>query len=232
MAFWPFAASAGRRALQAVHQGRAPAAAAAECVDDEAAVVRRITAGDRSAIDGLYRRHSGAVYRYALALCGNADWAADAVQEAFVGFAQRPEGFDPQRGPLEAYLIGAARHALWAQWRLQQQTVPLQADGDPSGDDPDEAAAPHHVNPEAVLVRAQTNDQVWQALRRLPWPQREAVVLVDVQERSYEEAAQIAGVELNTLRTRLHRGRGKLARWLTEAPASPRQPSTTFGESR
>jgi len=40
---------------------------------------------------------------------------------------------------------------------------------------------------------------------------REALVLVDLQERSYAEAAQVAGVELNTLRTRLHRGRARLA---------------------
>jgi RNA polymerase sigma-70 factor, ECF subfamily len=68
-----------------------------------------------------------------------------------------------------------------------------------------------------VMVRAQSNAQLWQALRALPWPQREALVLVDVQERPYEQAAQIAGIELNTLRTRLHRGRAKLAARLAGA---------------
>jgi RNA polymerase sigma-70 factor, ECF subfamily len=47
---------------------------------------------------------------------------------------------------------------------------------------------------------------------------REAVVLVDIQERTYTEAAQIAGVEINTLRTRLHRARKRLAQALTPVP--------------
>ena len=51
----------------------------------------------------------------------------------------------------------------------------------------------------------------------------EAVVLVDVQDRSYDEAAQIAGIELNTLRTRVHRGRAKLARLLA-APLNGERP--------
>jgi RNA polymerase sigma-70 factor (ECF subfamily) len=48
-------------------------------------------------------------------------------------------------------------------------------------------------------------------MRALPAPFREALVLVDMQERPYAEAAAIAGIELNTLRTRLHRARLKLA---------------------
>jgi RNA polymerase sigma-70 factor (ECF subfamily) len=48
-------------------------------------------------------------------------------------------------------------------------------------------------------------------LRALPAPFREALLLVDLQERPYAEAARIAGIEVNTLRTRLHRARLKLA---------------------
>ncbi|MFO1288908.1 MAG: sigma factor, partial [Rubrivivax sp.] len=72
----------------------------------------RLAGGDLGALDTLYRRESGRVYRYALALSGNAAWAADATQEAFVALATRPEGFDATRGQLGAYLAGVARHAL------------------------------------------------------------------------------------------------------------------------
>lgn len=195
MAFMPFVAVSG--ALSA----------------DDAALARRVAEGDRRALDRLYREHSAAVYRYALAMCGNPAWAADATQEAFVGFALRPDGFDAARGTLAAYLVGSARHALWGQWRLQQGVVVLPGNDDTHEEQADDDATTHQT-PEALLVRAQTQAAVWQALRSLPWPQREAVVLVDVQDRSYDEAAQIAGIELNTLRTRLHRGRAKLARLL------------------
>jgi RNA polymerase sigma-70 factor (ECF subfamily) len=77
------------------------------------------------------------------------------------------------------------------------------------------------VSPETLLVRAQSGARVWQALRELPWTFREAVVLVDLQERPYADAARIAGVELNTLRTRLHRARMRLARLLGDAGERP-----------
>ena len=70
-------------------------------------------------------------------------------------------------------------------------------------------------------MQAQSGAAVQEALRRLPAPFREALVLVDLQERSYAEAAAIAGIELNTLRTRLHRGRIKLAALMQSDAGSP-----------
>lgn len=199
---------------------------------DEAMLARRVAEGDQRALDRLYRHHSAAVYRYALAMCGNPAWAADATQEAFVGFAFKPNGFDAARGGLAAYLIGAARHALWGQWRLQHNTLPMpDTDDESTTDEHSEHGA--HAGPETQLVRAQTAEQVWQALRSLPWPQREAVVLVDLQDHSYDAAAQIAGIELNTLRTRVHRGRAKLARLLAEPQHAPAATPahTVFGDA-
>lgn len=174
---------------------------------DAAAGLHRLAAGDVSVLDALYRRESGAVYRYALALCGNAAWAADATQDAFLALAQRPDAYDPARGSLGAYLAGSARHALLAQWRHAARHEPWPDDEPGPGGDTD-------VSPESLLVRDQDLERVWAALRALPWPAREAVVLVDLQGRAYAEAAAIAGIELNTLRTRVHRGRLRLAQLL------------------
>ncbi len=186
---------------------------------DSAELVARLATGDAAALDELYRREAGPVYRYALALGGNAAWAADATQEAFVALATRPRGFDPARGALGAYLAGVARHALTAIWRTQRQEAPLDEGEDGDDNDGAQAAA---LSPEQRLVQVQDSAQVWIALRRLPPPFREAVVLVDLQERPYAEAALIAGVEINTLRTRLHRARGKLAVLLGAADGSSR----------
>jgi RNA polymerase sigma-70 factor, ECF subfamily len=175
-----------------------------------------LAAGDRAALAPLYRAEAGGVYRYALALCGNAAWAADATQEAFVALATRPRTFDPALGSLGAWLAGIARHALAAQWRELKREEPLPQDDEPALAGPVEPASP-----EALLVHAQDSAAVWAALRQLPATFREAVVLVDLQERPYAEAAAIAGIELNTLRTRLHRGRLKLAALL--AAAGPEQ---------
>jgi RNA polymerase sigma-70 factor (ECF subfamily) len=177
---------------------------------------------ERSALgwlDQAYRQESDAVYRYALALCGDAALAADATHEAFVALAHEPEAFDPSRGSLGAYLAGIARHALLAAWRLRDRHVLL--DDAPDDDDGD-AGSLVDTTPdrEATLIGEQRLDALWAAVRALPWPFREALVLVDLQERPYAEAAQIAGIELNTLRTRVHRARQRLAQALRPATRS------------
>jgi RNA polymerase sigma-70 factor, ECF subfamily len=170
--------------------------------DDTAVLLARLGAGDAAAFDVLYRREAGAVYRYALAMSGDAAAAADATHDAFVALAARPSGFDPARGALGAYLAGIARHALLA---LRRGAF------DALDDEHLDGRAVAHASPEDMQVRRQGRDALWRAIRALPWPQREALVLVDLQERSYAQAAAIAGCELNTLRTRLHRARQRLA---------------------
>ena len=183
---------------------------------DVATLVACIARGERAALEALYRREAGAVYRYALALSGNEAWAADATQDAFVAFAQRPAAYDAQRGSLGAYLAGAARHTLLALWRRARAELVLQdADLDADADDDAHAERAHDVaSPEQLLVRVQSTRELWRALAALPFIYREPVVLVDLQERSYLDAARIAGIELNTLRTRLHRARLRLAQLL------------------
>ena len=170
--------------------------------DDTPALLARLSASDSAAFDALYRREAGAVYRYALAMAGDAAAAADATHDAFVALATRPSGFDPSRGALGAYLAGIARHALLALRRTAHESL--------DEDRADTQAAPD-ASLEDLQVRRQGRDALWRAVRELPWPLREALVLVDLQERPYSQAAEIAGCELNTMRTRLHRARQRLA---------------------
>jgi RNA polymerase sigma-70 factor (ECF subfamily) len=177
-------------------------------VDDAPALLARLSAGDAAALDQLYRREAGAVYRYALAMAGDAAAAADATHDAFVALATRPSGFDPARGELGAYLAGIARHTLLAAKRGAFEVL----------DDEQADAATVGTSLEELQVRRQSRDALWRAIRELPWPQREALVLVDLQERPYSQAAAIAGCELNTLRSRLHRARQRLATLLGAVP--------------
>jgi RNA polymerase sigma-70 factor (ECF subfamily) len=222
------------RADAAASAGAAPG----DDADPAAQWLQRLAGGDFAALDSLYRRESARVYRYALAVCGNAAWAADATQDAFIALATRPQGFDPARGQIGAYLAGVARHALSARWRELRREVPHDASHEAAHGasfdaaqrevsldedalpEPRSGAIGNAATPEQLLVRAQEVQALWAALRRLPVVFREAVVLVDLQERPYAEAAQIAGIELNTLRTRLHRARSRLAA-LLGAPGAP-----------
>lgn len=176
-------------------------------------LVQAVGRGDAGALDQLYRLEAGAVYRYALALSGDAARAADVTQDAFIVLATQPQGFDPARGSLGAWLAGAARHALLAHWREAGRHEALDDDTLEQHRHPDAAASP-----EQLLVQRQDLARLYQALQGLPWAFREAVVLVDLQERPYADAARIAGCELNTLRTRVHRGRARLAALLADGP--------------
>lgn len=171
---------------------------------DAAALLAKAIRGDQAALSLLYRRESGAVYRYALALCGDEAAALDAMQEAFAQLLQQPQGFDATRGALGAYLAGIARHQLLRRFREAKRFV-AQIEGE---EEDGSAAAPAS---DSLLVRAEAGEQLWSAIRRLPWSQREALVLVDLQERPYQEAAEVAGVSTDVLRTRLHRARQRLA---------------------
>lgn len=178
-------------------------------------------------LEAVYRQEGDSVYRYALALSGEPALAADATHEAFVALARAPEAFDPARGSLGAYLAGIARHALLAAWRQRDRHVAWDDQAAAGEDDPGDDQRPAGVaaladtmpDGEATLIGEQTIEALWDAIRALPAPFREALVLVDLQERPYAEAARIAGIELNTLRTRVHRARQRLAQALAPAPA-------------
>jgi RNA polymerase sigma-70 factor (ECF subfamily) len=185
----------------------------------------RASHGGLAWLEAAYRQEGESVYRYALALSGDPALAADATHEAFIALAQSPGGHDPALGSLGAYLAGIARHQLLAAWRRRDRHVAW--DGHTNADEDDEPAADptHPLAPdrEATLIGEQTLEALWAAIRALPWPFREALVLVDLQERPYAEAARIAGIELNTLRTRVHRARRRLAAHLTGQAASAQE---------
>ena len=188
----------------------------ATAAETDATLARLIAQGDRLALGRLYARDSAAVYRYGLAMCGNPAWAADAMQEAFMQFIQQSKGYAGERGSLGAYLCGIARHVLLAQLREPRAPEPLDEDGDalaPAGTDP--AAGPLEL-----LVTRQSTEALLAAVRRLPMPFREALILVDLQEYDYAQAAQISGAPLNTLRTRLFRARKQLAQLLAQPGAA------------
>jgi RNA polymerase sigma-70 factor (ECF subfamily) len=170
---------------------------------DDAQIARRIGAGDRAALADLYARESGRVYRYALAMCGNEALAADVTQDTFIAFAQKPTGFDAARGALQGYLMGVARHHVLAGIRQTHDALDTHTDEPVDTQDPD-----------SLLLAKLDHTALMAAIAQLPVVFREALVLVELQEMSYADAAALAGIELNTLRTRLHRAKKKLAELL------------------
>ena len=162
---------------------------------------RRIREGDREALGTLYERREAALYRYALQVSGNRTMAEEAVHEAFSELIRPRSGFDAGRGSLEAYLYGIVRNRL----RVARRLAPMENASEPAAEDDilrrlieDEAAA-----------------ALYSAVRELPEAYRDAVLLCDLEERSYEEAAQLMDCPVGTVRSRLYRARRLLAAQLS-----------------
>ena len=174
----------------------------------DAALAARLACGDARALDPLYRRHKGSVYRFALLWSGAAAVAADVTQDVFVHLLTRAEDFDPTRGPLQPWLLGIARNFV----RRRTGTQAREEDHEP--DDLRLPVAADGAGLDDALAARRDVDRLRTAIAALPPHYRDVLVLVEIAERSYADAAAICGCELNTVRSRLSRARGLLARAL------------------
>lgn len=187
---------------------------ATELNDD--GLLRRMLAGDENAFTLLYRRRHPAIYRFALHMSGNQSVAEDVTQEVFMTLIRDPRRFDPARGTLGGFLYGIARNHLHKRWEQDRHSVRLPDDGDSLGRGPGQLAGPANGNGNGhaavqdshdLLSSLETIGRVRQAIGTLPENYREVVVLCELEEMSYEEAAEALECPVGTIRSRLHRAR-------------------------
>ena len=190
-------------------------------------LLRATRSGDEAAFAALYRRRQGGIYRFALQMSGSAHLAEDVTQETFLALISDPDRFDPERGSLAAFLYGIARNLVLRRFRRERPYVAFAGDGeeadDAAADIPDGAD-----DPLAALTRTETIESVRQAVLALPEHYREAVVLCDLHEMSYADAAAALGCAIGTVRSRLHRARALLVGRLREDERRP-SPAVTEG---
>jgi RNA polymerase sigma-70 factor (ECF subfamily) len=161
-------------------------------------LMARFRGGDREAFTALYRTHSPAVFRFALHMAGDRAKAAELTQDVFVWLIHHTSDFDPKRGGLGAYLAGVARKFLLRQQQGKRRWVPLD----------ERTASPHRADGGVETA------EVRNAVASLPVRYREAVVLCDLEGKSYQEAATMLGCATGTVKSRLHRARELLGRKL------------------
>ena len=179
-------------------------------VQTDAELLRLMLAGDEEAFTALYRRRQGGVYRFALQMSGSETLAEDVVQEVFMVLMRDGRNFDPTRGSLAAYLYGIARNHVLRAFERERSLVPLDADSDDSGDATHENLVAH-FDPLGDLARGEMVEKLRQAVLALPSHYREALVLCELHELSYADAATTLGCAVGTVRSRLHRARAMLA---------------------
>jgi RNA polymerase sigma-70 factor (ECF subfamily) len=171
-------------------------------------LLRRAAKGDEESFSLLYRQHQAALYRYALRMTGSAWTAEEIVQDVYMILLRDPKKYDATRGTLGGFLYGVARNRVMKHLERLPREISLQEkneDGSGPGIVLKDAGTP------ATWAEARERTaQVRAAVLDLPPEFREAVVLCELEEMSYEEAAQMAGCPIGTIRSRLHRGRALL----------------------
>src|SRR5205807_6506236 len=149
-----------------------------------------------AAFESFYRERVAEVYQYALAVLGNSPDAEDVTQQTFLNAYRAFQRGERPNKP-HNWLIKIAHNVCRMRWRQsgrRPQEVPLERAGEP--------AAPDDEKPSL--------DEVLNALARLPFNQRAAIVMLAVEDRSYAEIAEVLCVTVPAVEALLCRARGNL----------------------
>ena len=169
-------------------------------------LVERHRCGDVRAFNEVYARFEEMVYNLSFRLSGNYEEAADLTQEIFLRVYRHLGSFGG-RSSLKTWIFRiAVNHCRDRLSRWRPLTQPL---GEDVGEGEVVYADPSR-GPEELAMAADEGRRVAEGLARLPPVFREAVVLRDIEGLSYEEIAEVLGVRIGTVRSRIARGRDQL----------------------
>ena len=149
--------------------------------------------------------HLDHLYRVAFYLAKDASDAEDLVQETFARALAANEQFEPATN-MKAWLTRILRNFFFDHYRHKRRWVSAEELSEPQSDYWEGLAAENPGPERNVLIR-ELDDQITAVLRRIPEEFRTPIVLVDVSDFSYEEAAVILSCPIGTVRSRLSRGR-------------------------
>ena len=185
----------------------------------EARALEAAQRGDVAAFNELVLAHQTTVYNVALRSLGSPEDAADATQDAFISAYRAIREF--RGGSFKAWLLRIAVNACYDTLRRRQRRPSSSLEVVLEGGETDPGLADRRIGPERAALGAETAAAIQAALLTLPEEQRALVVLCDVQGLSYEEAAEVTGAALGTVKSRLSRARARLRDHLAERGELP-----------
>ncbi len=163
---------------------------------DDQDIWERLGRGDAAAFESFYRDHSRRLRAFLRMYLGNAPAVEDIAQEAFLQIWRHPDGFNPARSTLKAYLFGIARKRAADWWRHHEASTTS-------------AAEPQRSGAESSLLIRDAVALLAPELRSVLW-------LREVDGYSYDELAEILAVPLGTVKSRLFSAREELRKiWTT-----------------
>lgn len=175
--------------------------------------------GDPTAFNELVLAYQTTVFNVAVRTLGNPEDAADATQDAFVSAYRAIDEF--RGGSFKAWLLRITVNTCYdiLRRRKRRPSTSLEVMVEETGDNA--RLADRQIGPEWSAMTSETSSTIEQAILTLPDDQRTIVVLCDVQGLSYEEAAEVEGIALGTVKSRLSRARSRLRQFLVERGELP-----------
>jgi RNA polymerase sigma-70 factor, ECF subfamily len=162
-----------------------------------------VAAGDREALNTIYRTHASRLFSLAFAILRDRPAASDALQEAFVRIWQRTRQFDPQRTDADTWIAAVVRHAALDIARTRGREAADDASGGSAA-----TRGPAAIDPDAIdpIAATEPGARLRDALRKLEPKQRAAVVLAYVHGLSYAELTTRLNEPAGTARVWVRRG--------------------------
>lgn len=181
-------------------------------METDALLVRHASQGDAIAFETLMESHQHTIYALCLRMMGSRQDALDMAQEAMLRIYRSLGSFKAQAN-FSTWIYRITANVCIDELRKRKRTetvsidVLAQSGFEPDGESP---------SPEASTLSKETREELARAIMMLPLDQRTAIVLRDVQGLSYEEVAGAMGINLNTVKSRISRGRHRLRQILLE----------------
>jgi RNA polymerase sigma-70 factor, ECF subfamily len=193
-----------------------PTASASPCTESE--WIERAQAGSLDAFNQLVLTHQDAALRLAQWMLNDEAMAEDIVQNAFIAAYRSLKEFRCQS--FRGWLLKMVRNASIDELRRRRRHPWLGLEA--HNDDGEEVETPHwlvdpRISPEDALVQREAWERLEASLRQLSSPMREVIVLIDIEELDYSEAASILGIPLGTVKSRIGRARASLRQILKKS---------------
>jgi RNA polymerase sigma-70 factor, ECF subfamily len=181
---------------------------------DEKRLISAAQRGNLDSFNQLVRAYQDRLYQTAYRVLGDGCAASDATQDAFIAAYQNIRSF--RGGSFRAWLLRIVTNRCYDQLRAKRsrQAISLDALLPDCPSMEESVGESHEESPDDSAERQELGSIIQKGLQSMPFEQRVAVTLADIQGFAYEEIAQITGTNVGTVKSRLSRGRAYLREFL------------------
>ena len=178
--------------------------------ESDAKLVQLCLAKDSLAWEQLVRTHARKILNMAYRYTGNNAVAEELTQDIFLKVYQNLSSFSSGRGSFQSWIMSVGRNHIVDYWRAhkrEKEEVPLEEPGLPE-------TKSTGIHPFKALYTKEKGELLESALEELPLELKEAVILRDIEELSYQEIVDLVNIPEGTVKSRINRGRIRLAQVL------------------